>query len=208
MAYSVYRMVYGSAVRNSKQSLVAAIARYIEIIKTSAETSLGVKFEGPVDITVVRPSGISVTSKEKMISEVIFKELAEAKDFKVEFLVRGKSRKLAGVTHGGCKIIFWYDEEKNRGNTINLEFATEYLDKQLNFRFFGLLGTPHTIKKTNFRRAAESLNSRMQELWENVLRNYAGNSTTKSMEKHDLARYELDSLIVNIFGNLIKVRKT
>ncbi|MBR9681335.1 MAG: hypothetical protein GOV00_00890 [Candidatus Altiarchaeota archaeon] len=207
MAYSVSRTVYGSAVRNSKQSLVAAMARYIEIVKTSAENSLGVKFDGNLDVTVIRPSGISVTSKEKTLTEVIFKELVGAMEFKVEFLVRGKSRALAGITHGGCKITFWYDEEKNRGNSMNIEFATEYIDKHLNFRFLALLGTPHIIKKSSFRKASESFNARMIELWENVLKNYTGDSMTKSIEKHDLARYEIDALILNIFGKFVKVRK-
>ncbi len=207
MAYSVFRTVYGSAVRNSKQSLIAAMVRYIEILKSSAKTSMGLMFEGPIDVTILRPSGINVTSKENAITEAVFKELVGAKDFKVEFRVKGKSRILAGVTKGGCKVTFWYDEEKNQGDSINLEFATEFTNKNLSMKSFGLMATPHIIKRTFFRKTAESVNARMMELWENVLANYAGNTMSKSIEKHVLDKYELDSLIINIFGKIIKVRK-
>lgn len=207
MAHSVYRTIYGSSVKNSKQSLVAAMARYIEIIKTSAKNSIGVDFQGPLDVTIIRPSGISVTSREDVITENIFKELSGAKDFKVEFWVKGQKTSLSKITRKGCKVTFWYDEEKNQNDSINLEFATEYLDKHIKYGFFALFGTAHVIKKNAFRKAAESMNARLLDLWENVLQNYTGHSMTKSIEKYDLTRYEIDALILNIFGNLIKIRK-
>jgi len=208
VAYSVCRCVYGSAVRNSKQALVAAIARYLEILKTSAKVSLNIEYQGPVELTIVQPSGISVTSKEENITEAVYKELASAQQFRLEFKVAGRAKNAKKLLREGSKVFFWYDEDKHQGNSMNVEFVTQYSDRVLNERMLVLFMPLNLIKAANFRKLAENMNSRLRDLWENVLVNYTGASMTKSEETYTLQKYEPDSIVMNIFGKLIKVRKT
>ena len=90
------------------------------------------------------------------------------------------------------------------GTSISAEFITQYPEGILSFKFFGLLGVANLPKLTGFRTIAESINKRLQDLWESVLR-IAFGTFNKTETRFQLRRYEPDVLLLNIFGKMIKI---
>jgi len=196
--------MYGGVGENIKGKFIASIGRFVEILKTTARISLGIEFKGPMRIDLIKKGGIPLHYEVESMNENIFRELLEAKSFKIEFDVLPTGK----IVRGGypSHLLFWYDEEKNLGNSINVDIITNYPESVLGTTFFGLLVKVNLIKLTGFRGIAESLNKRVQDLWESVLRLAFGGNFTKTERRFQLRKYEPETLLVHLFGKYVRVK--
>ena len=205
MGYVVRRCMYGGVGEKVKEKLLVAIARFIEILKTTARISMGVEFKGPVKVTILKKTGVPLYYERDGLDDQLFKELVDAKSFKIEFDVIPLSK---FISKGyPSHVLFWYDEEKNLGNSINVDFITSYPEKVLSYTFFGLLAKINLPKLTGFRTIAEGLNGRIQELWESILRIAFGGVYNKTETRLQLRRYEPEDILINLFGKFVKIKE-
>lgn len=199
MGVLVRRCTYGAAVQDAKQQLIATISRYNQVLRGGAKISTNVEAKGKLKIKLISQSGTGRRVESPEVDEGLFKDLMKSKSFEIEMAI---SRK--GPTKP--RIVFWYDQDTHRGNSLNVEFIGEF-PESLTFKLLAFLGKLNVTKANAIRPQTESVLSRIQLLWEDVLRMYVGGAMTKSEQKFNLREYEVDSLFLNIFGNIIKVRE-
>lgn len=199
MGVILYRCTYGAAVKDAKEQIVAAIARYNEILRGSAKKSINMAAKGPASLLIVGGGGTSWRRSVENIDDELFKELVAAKSFEIEIKMER-----AGPTKP--KAIFWYDEGTHHRNSVAVEFVGEF-PESVTFSFLGFIGRLNEIKAAVIKSITDSHLSRMKFLWEDVFRMFVGAAMTKSEQKLNLRKYEVDSLMVNVFGNLVKIRE-
>lgn len=199
MGTLVRRCVYGAAVKDSKQQLIAAISKFNEILRSSAEISVNMKAEGNLRVTIISSSGTAMRKEIEFIDDNLFKDLMDASSFEIEM-----DMQRAGPTKPS--ILFWYDKKIHMSNSVNIEFIGDFVEG-LTFKFMGFLGMLNVPKAAAIRPVSESTVARMQSLWEDVLRMYVGGAMTKSEKRFNLRKYEIDSIFLNVFGNIIKLRE-
>ncbi|RLG42881.1 MAG: hypothetical protein DRN81_07600, partial [Thermoproteota archaeon] len=119
MGVILYRCTYGAAVKDAKEQIVAAIARYNEILRGGAKKSINMTAKGPVSVLIVGGGGTSWRRSVENIDDELFKELVAAQSFEIEIKMER-----AGVTKP--KVVFWYDEETHRRNSVAVEFVGEF----------------------------------------------------------------------------------
>ncbi|MBR9680889.1 MAG: hypothetical protein GOU98_03640 [Candidatus Altiarchaeota archaeon] len=199
MGVLVKRCTYGAAVKDAKQQIVATISRYNEILRTSAKVSINVKPRGKTKFTIISKTGSTRHIESEKLNDSTFKELLEATSFEIELELERKGPTVP-------KILFWYNEENHLGNSFGVEFIVEFAES-LSFKFMSLLGQVNVIKAAAFRGITDSVANRLQSLFEDVMRMYVGGAMTKTEQVLNMRKYEVDSLMINIFGNIIKVRE-
>ncbi len=204
MGYIVRRCVYTGNGPDAKKKLIASIARFVGILKTTARVSLGVEFGGPITVDVIKQNGSTMHREVDDFTDIVFSELLEARSFKVEFKVLPTSKPLRKPYT--TKVLFWYDQEHNLNNSVNLELATGYPENLLSFSFFGLIAKMNLVKMTGFRIISESFNDRIKSLWESVMRMAFG-TYGKTERTFQLRKYEPESLLLNIFGKFVEIKE-
>jgi hypothetical protein len=193
------RCTYGANLKDAKQQIVAAIARYNEIMRKGAKHSINMSAVGNARILIVTREGASRRKEKEFIDEAVFRELVEAKSFEIEIDATPPDK-------SEVRILFWYNQENHMGNSVGVEFISEFFEG-LNFAVMGLLASLNVIKASAIRMKTETLLNRMQSLWEDVFRSYVGDAMNKTERIVNLRKYELDSILVNVFGNMIKLRR-
>ena len=199
MGTLVRRCVYGAAVKEAKQQLIASVTKYNEILRGSAEISVNLKAEGKLRIIIISSSGTTLHKESEFIDDTLFKELMDSNSFEIEMDIRR-----AGPTKP--RVMFWFDKKTHMGNSMGVEFIGDFAEG-LTFKFMGFLGLLNIPKSAAIRPVSESTVARMQSLWEDILRMYVGGAMTKSEKRFNLRKYEIDSIFLNVFGNIIKVRE-
>lgn len=199
MGVLIKRCTYGAAVKDAKQQIVATIARYNHILRTTAETSINVMPKGKAKFVIISKNGASRRSEREELDDNIFKDLLDSKSFEVEIPLDRKGPNVP-------KIMFWYDEETHLRNSFGVEFIVEFAES-LSFSFMSMIGRLNEIKAAAFRSMADSVADRLQSLFEDVFRMYVGGAMTKNVQVLNLREYELDSIMVNVFGKIIKLRE-
>lgn len=193
------RCTYGAAVGEAKEQILASIARFNEILRGGAKKSVNLEAEGKMKVVIVSEGGGTRKVQAEHIDDELFRELTLAQSFELEiYLERNGPVK--------PRTMFWYDEDTHLKNSCGIEFIGEF-GESITFSFLGLLGRLNEVKSAAIRSMTDSVVNRMQSLWEDVFRMYVGESMTKSVQKFNLRKYEMDSLMLNIFGNIIKVRE-
>lgn len=199
MGVLIKRCTYGAAIKDAKQQIIATIARYNHILRTTAKTSINVTPNGKAKFVIISKNGASRKSDSDELDDNIFKDLMNSKSFEVEIPLKRKGPNVP-------KIMMWYDEETHLGNSFGVEFIVEFAES-LSFKFMSLIGRLNEIKAAAFRSMADSVADRLQSLFEDVFRMYVGGAMTKNVQLLNLREYELDSLMINIFGKIIKLRE-
>jgi len=185
--------------KDAKEQLVAAVARYNEILRSGAKSSIKMEVKGKTKVLIVSEGGASHRKSIEKIDDAVFSELVGAESFEVEI-----NMKRAGPMTP--KIVIWYDDKIHRKNSLGVEFIGEFVES-VTFSFLGFMGRLNEIKASAVRSITDSYVSRMQFLWEDVFHMYVGGAMTKSEQKFNLRKYEIDSLMINVFGNLVKIRE-
>ncbi|MBR9689637.1 MAG: hypothetical protein GOV01_01930 [Candidatus Altiarchaeota archaeon] len=199
MGVIIKRCLYGAAVKDAKQQIIASIVRFNEILRTGAKTSINIEVKGKTKIVLIAASGASRRKEVIKMDETVFKELMEAKSFEIEINLGRKGPTVP-------RIMIWYDEEIHRGNSLGIEFIINF-SESVSFTFMSLIGRVNEVRGAVFRSISDSVANRVQGLWEDVFRMYVGGSMTKSEEVLNLRKYEVDSVILNVFGNILKIRE-
>ncbi len=200
MGVIVRRCTYGISTKDAKQQLIASIARFNHVLRGSSEISLNLGTKKPLKILIITSGGASRHKESDTIDDALFKQLVDAKSFEIEI-------KLFTAWRGSkSRIMIWYDEKHHMRNSIGIEFIGDYLEG-VSFMLLGLIGILNSAKAAALQRPTVSVLNRLQNLWEDVFKSYSGNAMTKSEQEFNLRKYEMDSIVINIFGNLIKLRK-
>ena len=200
MGVLLKRCTYGAAVKDTKQQLLASVVRFNEILRKSAKHSVNLEAKGNLKILIITKGGASRKKEVEFFNDILFNELLSAKSFEIRIDIKSR----IGV--GKFKIILWYDDEVHLGNSLGIDFVAEFLEG-LNFLFMSFIAVLNPVKATAFRGQVESVITRMQSLWEDVLKMYVGSAMTKTEQLFNLRKYEMDSLMINVFGNMMKLRK-
>ncbi len=201
MGVLLKRCTYGAAVKDAKQQIITSVARFNEILRKSAKHSVNLNAKGNMRILIITQSGSSRDKETEFLTDSLFNELMKAKSFEIEIDVKSK------VGIGKFKVIFWYDEKVHLGNSLGIDFVANFMEG-LNFLFLSFVAVLNSIKAAAFRSQIESVVTRMQSLWEDVFKMYVGTTMTKTEQLFNLRKYEMDSIMINVFGNIIKLRKT
>ncbi len=199
MGVLVKRSTYGAGVKDVKQQLVAAIFRFNEILRSSAKQSINVEPEGKTRVVIVSKTGTHRMVEVEQMGDDLFKELMSASAFEVEFFLKR-------MGPNKPKVVVWYDEATHMGNALGVEFIVEYAESP-SYKLLGFIGGLNLVKAHSIRPLTESVLARLQSLWESVFRMYLGAAMSKSEEKFNLRKYEPDAILINIFGNIIKMRE-
>jgi hypothetical protein len=194
------RCTYGAAVKDAKEQIIASIGRFNEIMRENgAKKSTNMAAKGKLRILIISEGGTSRREEKSAVDDRLFKELKASRSFEVELRFERKGP-------ANPRAMFWYDEDHHGRNSCGVEFIAEF-PESLTFKFLGFLGTLNLVKASAIRSISDSVLNRMQSLWEDVFRIYVGGAMTKSEQKFNLRKYEADSIVLNVFGNLIKLRE-
>lgn len=199
MGVILKRCTYGAAIKDAKEQIVSAIARYNDILRGGAKSSIKMGVKGRTKILIIGGGGTSRRKEVENVDDALFSDLVEAESFEIEI-----NMARSGPTVS--KIIMWYDDETHKRNSLGIEFVGEF-PESVTFSFLGFMGRLNEIKASVIRSVTDSYVSRLQFLWEDVLRMFIGGAMTKSEQRFNLRKYEVDSLMINVFGNLVKIRE-
>ncbi len=197
MAVFVIRGMVGSSAKDGLKYVLSGVAKFLEILKTTGETTHNTKIPGKIEFIITRQSGAEMRELSDFVTEELFKELLNARKFVIRFDLK------SGFKGWGT---IWYEEKLNRKTSVNYEFAFEH-PESLSGKLLGFLGVINIPKYTSLRSIIEAKARRVADLFEEVLSKFCGPTLYKSRQEFTFSKYEVDSIFLNIFGKLIKIRE-
>ncbi len=197
MGVLIYRGTVGSTSKDPKikSILIASIAKFLEILSTSAKLSIDMELKPPIKVRITRPSGAVEKKEVNHIDDELFQELVASKAFEIEAEVKPDSW-----------VGFKYDESKHYGQNIDYEIAVGFKEP-LDWDAPGFKGFLHRIVGKTMMQVGQSKMNRLFELFDKVFSRYLGTTMTRSLEKIKVRKHEPEAIYINIFGNIIKVKE-
>ncbi|MBR9680128.1 MAG: hypothetical protein GOU99_03710 [Candidatus Altiarchaeota archaeon] len=199
MAVLIQRCTYVTTHQSpdTKRILLSAIVRYLGIMSSTAETTIGLSIKPPMKIELVKLGGVIEKRETEEIDDELFQDLIQAEAFSIQVNLN-RTRKQQPFLN------ILYDEKTHHGEAIGLEFSTTYMEDIVQ-KFLSFVGKLNPVKTSAGRSHAESIVSRQKNLWEKILRKFLGDTISNTSRKLYLKTFEPGVLYLAIFGKLIKI---